>query len=177
MEWVNWGFKPTFQTQTFPWSTKYLLHLSFIIISLHKLVEWSSNAFFFYACKEKQGHLVEWVGKSSFTRLNKLFKIDKSKRTHLILLMENNLKTILEHPKSLVIPVFPQLTHSTLVPSKHFVLKDFPFYEVARLVYVEAWQALLDTCESAWFVLLCQWLPAHNCYLVLMSLKDWHFTS
>lgn len=62
--------------------------------------------------------------------------------------MENNLKTVLEHPKSFVIPVFPQLTHSTLVPSKHIVLKDFPFYEVARLVNVEAWQALLDTCES-----------------------------
>lgn len=63
--------------------------------------------------------------------------------------MEKNLKTVLEHPKSFVIPVFPQPTHSTLVLSEHFVLKDFPFYEVARLADVEAWQALLDTCESA----------------------------
>lgn len=51
--------------------------------------------------------------------------------------MEKNLKTILEHPKSFVIPVFPQLTHSTLVPSKHFVLKDFLLYEVARLTDTE----------------------------------------
>lgn len=143
-----------FSNQTFPWNTKYLLHLSFIIISLHKLVEWSSNTFFFYACKEKQGHLVEWVGKSSFTRLNKLFKIDKSKQTHLILLMEKNLKTVLEHPKSFVIPVFPQVTYSTLVPNEHFVLKDFLFYEVARLANAKAWQALLDTCESAWLCVI-----------------------
>lgn len=154
MEWVNWGFRPTFQTQTFPWNTKYLLHLSFIIISLHKLVEWPSNTFLFYACKEKWGYLVEWARKSSFTRLNKYFKIDKSKRAHLILLMEKNLKTVLEHPKSFVIPVFSQLTHSTLVPSEHFVLNNFPFYEVAQLADAEAWQALLDMCESAWLCVI-----------------------
>lgn len=68
--------------------------------------------------------------------------------------MEKNLKTVLEHPKSFVIPVFPQLTHSTLVPNEHFVLKDFLLYEVALLADTEARQALVDTCESAWLCVI-----------------------
>ena len=77
--------------------------------------------------KETQGHLVEWVEKSSFTRLNKLFKIDQAKWNHTVLLIENNLKVVLAHPKSSVIPVFPRLAPPTLVTGEHFVLKDLPF--------------------------------------------------
>nr|CAN67138.1 hypothetical protein VITISV_025606 [Vitis vinifera] len=68
--------------------------------------------------KETQGHLVEWVEKSSFTRLNKLFKIDQAKWNHTVLLIENNLKVVLAHPKSSVIPVFPRLAPPTLVTAK-----------------------------------------------------------
>lgn len=65
-----------------------------------------------------------------------------------MLLTKKNLKTILEYPNSFVIPIFPQLAPPTLVPSEHFILKDFPSYKVIRLAYVKAWQAQLDTREK-----------------------------
>ncbi|KAL6319701.1 hypothetical protein AAG906_026770 [Vitis piasezkii] len=65
--------------------------------------------------KETWGHLVEWVEKSFFTRLNKLYKIDQAKWNHTVLLTENYLKVVLAHPKSSVIPVFPRLAPPTLV--------------------------------------------------------------
>lgn len=46
------------------------------MIFIYGLVEQLSNTLL-YASKEGQGHLVEWVEKSFFTRLNKLFEIDQ----------------------------------------------------------------------------------------------------
>ena len=50
-----------------------------------------------------------------------------------MLLIEKNLKTVLEHPKSFVILVFLQLILPTLMIGKNFVLKDLSFYKFARL--------------------------------------------
>ena len=80
-----------------------------------------------YACKDKQGHLVEWVEKSYFTCLNKLFEIDQAERSHFVLLKEKNLKVVLKHLNSFMIPVFSQLRPSILVPDEHFVLKNLSF--------------------------------------------------
>ena len=88
--------------------------------------------------KKRRGHLVKWVEKSSFTRLNKLFEIDQVKQNHNMLLIEKNLKVILVHLKSFVIPIFSRLASMTLVSTKHFMLKDLSFYEVAQLADVEA---------------------------------------
>ncbi|KAL6342102.1 hypothetical protein AAG906_038582 [Vitis piasezkii] len=82
--------------------------------------------------KERRGHLVEWVDKASFTQLNKLFKINASKRAH----------------KLFIIPIFPRLALPSLVPGEHFVLKDLPFYEVTRLVDSEAYHAHLEEWEK-----------------------------
>lgn len=81
--------------------------------------------------KETQGHLVEWVEKSSLTCLNKLFEIDQIERNHNVLLTKKNLKVILSHPKPFVNPIFPWLALPTLVLGEHFVLKDLPFYKVS----------------------------------------------
>ncbi|KAL6319629.1 hypothetical protein AAG906_020706 [Vitis piasezkii] len=53
--------------------------------------------------KERQGHLVEWVEKASFTLLNKLFEID------------TNLLALIDNPKSFIIPAFSRLAPSSLV--------------------------------------------------------------
>ncbi|RVW30027.1 hypothetical protein CK203_104571 [Vitis vinifera] len=45
-------------------------------------------------CKERRGHLVEWVEKSSFIRLNKVFEIDQTEWNHIVLLIGKNLKTL-----------------------------------------------------------------------------------
>ncbi|RVW86090.1 hypothetical protein CK203_037999 [Vitis vinifera] len=98
--------------------------------------------------KERWGHLVEWVKKASFTRLNKLFKIDASKRNHKVLLSDNNLLALINDPKSFIIPVFPHVAPPSLIPNEHFMMKDLPFYEVACLVDSEARQARLEEREK-----------------------------
>ncbi|KAL6329201.1 hypothetical protein AAG906_014811 [Vitis piasezkii] len=70
-----------------------------------------------HASKEKLGHLVEWVEKSSFIHLNKLFKIDQIE------------ETILAQPKPFMIFLLIRLAPPTLVLGEHFVLKNLPFYE------------------------------------------------
>lgn len=82
--------------------------------------------------------------KSSSTPLNKLFEIDQAEQNYNALLIEKNLKVILSHPKSFVIPVFSQLAPLTLVSGEHFVLKDLSFYEVAQLANAEERQAHLN---------------------------------
>nr|CAN80544.1 hypothetical protein VITISV_010895 [Vitis vinifera] len=97
---------------------------------------------------EIRGHLVEWVEKSSFIHLNKLFDIDQIEQKHNKLLIENNLKTIIAQPKPFMIHLLIRLAPLTLVPGEHFVLKNLPFYEVARLADVEVWQTLLYAQEK-----------------------------
>ena len=65
-----------------------------------------------------------------------------------MLLIENNLRVVFAQPKSFVIPFLLQLASLTLVSGKHFMLKEFSFYKVARLVDVEQRQAHLDVLEK-----------------------------
>lgn len=44
--------------------------------------------------------------------------------------------------------MFPRLALPSLVPDKHFVLKDLPFYEVVHLADSEACKARLEECEK-----------------------------
>nr|CAN67980.1 hypothetical protein VITISV_005014 [Vitis vinifera] len=98
--------------------------------------------------QEKVGHLVEWVEKDSFTRLNKLFKIDVSERNHNVLLSDKNLMVLINDPKPFIIPVFPHVAFPSLVANEHFVLKDLSFYEVVRLADSKARQTRLEVREK-----------------------------
>lgn len=100
------------------------------------------------AIKDRRGHLAEWVEKSSFTRLNKLFEIDQSELNHSVLLTEKNLRVILAQAKSFIIPLLPWLTPLILVLGWHFMLKDLPFYEVIRLTDAKARQSHLNAREK-----------------------------
>lgn len=91
-----------------------------------------------HAGKDKRGHLVKWVEKLSFACHKKLFEIDQTKQNHSVLLTKKNLRVILAQAKPFVIPLLPCLAPLTLVSDEHFMLKDLPFYEVARLVDVNA---------------------------------------
>ena len=125
------------------------LSLSFrlvVISSLLLIYSWSLCSF--NVGKERQGLLVEWVEKVSFVHLNKLFEIDAIERAHSILLSDKNLHVLIKNPKSFIISVFPWLAPPSLVPDKHFVLKDLSFHEVARLADSEARQARLEKREK-----------------------------
>lgn len=88
------------------------------------------------------------MNKSSWTRLNKLFKIDQVEWKFSTLLIEKNLKSLLEHLRPFFILVFPRLAPPILIPSKHFVLKDLSFYKVVWFTNIEAGQTRLDKCEK-----------------------------
>ena len=85
--------------------------------------------------------------KAPFTLLNKLFEIDVVEQAYKVLLSDKNLLALIDNPKSFIIPVFSPLALSSLVPGEHFMLKDFSFYEVARLAYSETRQARLEERE------------------------------
>lgn len=86
--------------------------------------------------------------KDSFTRLNKLFKIDVSERNHNVLLSDKNLMVLINDPKPFIIPVFPHVAFPSLVANEHFVLKDLSFYEVVRLADSKARQTRLEVREK-----------------------------
>ena len=116
-----------------------LLSLSFplaVIFSL--LLIYSQSLCLFNTGQERRGCLVEWVEKASFTRLNKLFEVDAVEWAHNFFLLNKNLQVLIENPKPFIILMFSRLTPPSLVPREHFMLKDLPFYEVARLADSEA---------------------------------------
>ncbi|RVW62162.1 hypothetical protein CK203_062582 [Vitis vinifera] len=75
---------------------------------------------------DKRGHVVEWVEKASFARLNKLFEITATERHH---------ETLLTLPKK-------------VVHGEHYVLKDLPFYKEVQKADAQKRQALLDDREG-----------------------------
>lgn len=98
--------------------------------------------------KDKRGRLVEWVEKTSFTQLNKLFKIDMSEWNHKVMLSNKNLMALINETKFFIIPILPHVASLSLVPNKHFMLKYLPFYEVTHLADSEARQARLKEREK-----------------------------
>ena len=85
--------------------------------------------------------------KAPFTLLNKLFEIDAVEQAYKVLLSDKNLLALIDNPNSFIIPVFSRLAPSSLVPGEHFMLKGFPFHEVARLAYSKTRQARLEERE------------------------------
>ena len=65
-----------------------------------------------------------------------------------MLLTKKNLRVVLAQAKPFVIPLLPWLAPPTLMSGEYFVMKDLPFYEVARFADAEARQACLDTREK-----------------------------
>lgn len=71
-----------------------------------------------------------------------------TQQNHKVLLSDKNLLALINDPKQFIIFVFPHMAPLFLVPSEHFVQKDFPFYKVVRLVDIEAHQARLEKREK-----------------------------
>lgn len=86
--------------------------------------------------------------KTSFTQLNKLFKIDRFEQNQKVLLSNKNLLVLINETKLFIIPILSHVASPSLVPNKHFVLKYLPFYEVTRLVDLDALQACLKEQEK-----------------------------
>lgn len=106
---------------------------------------------------------MEWVEKVSFARLNKLFEISTSERDHQVLLSDNNLQALVKESKSFILPILPCLAPQSLVLNKHYLLKDPPFYKVARVADSKAHQACLEQREKKHQEETLRHAPATNC--------------
>lgn len=91
---------------------------------------------------------MEWVKKVSFARLNKLFEISTSEQDHQVLILDNNPQALVKESKSFILPILPCLAPRSLVLGKHYLLKDLPCYEVARVADSKAHQACLEQREK-----------------------------
>ncbi|KAL6331860.1 hypothetical protein AAG906_020207 [Vitis piasezkii] len=78
----------------------------------------------------QEGHVVEWIEKTSFARLNKLFEIAAVERHYETLLTARNLMAVVQEPQA-----------------EHYVLKDLFFYKEVKEADAEKHRALLDDRE------------------------------
>ena len=96
----------------------------------------------------KRGRLVEWVEKTSFDCLNKLFEITAAERHYQTLLTAGNLLAVVREPQPYVTNILPRRLPKRVVPGEHFVLKYLPFYERAREADAKERQERLDQREE-----------------------------
>ena len=79
--------------------------------------------------KKRTGRLVEWVDKTSFDQLNKLFVIFTREWNHETLLTKENLLKLVRDPKLYVVPSsLPRFAPKVSVFGEHYVMKDLSFY-------------------------------------------------
>ena len=81
---------------------------------------------------DKRGHVVEWVEKTSFARLNKLFEIAAAERHYETLLTARNLLVVVREPHAYIINILPRKLPKKVVSGVHYVLKDLPFYKEVK---------------------------------------------
>ena len=91
---------------------------------------------------------MEWVEKTPFICLNKLFEITIDKMNHQTFRIARNLLAIIREPQPYVLPIILRRRPMVVVHGKHFVLKDLPFYEEAHEANAKARQEHLDQREE-----------------------------
>lgn len=82
--------------------------------------------------KERRGRLVEWVEKTLFVCLNRLFEITSNERNHQMLLFSWNLLAVIREPQLYILPIIPRRLSNVVVPGEHYVLKNLPFLRSMR---------------------------------------------
>ena len=115
-----------------------------LLLSYFKVIRWLTSLFVDNAGTDKRGHVVEWVEKASFDRLNKLFEITTVERHHQTLLTARNLLAVIQEPHPYITNILPRKLPKQVVPREHFILKDLSFYERARKADAKARQKHLD---------------------------------
>lgn len=121
------------------------------IISCQKLAN-PSRLLTYSTCadagEDKRGHLVEWVEKASFNRLNRLFEIASSERNYQMLLSSRNLLVVVRETQLYTLNILLRRLPKVVVSGEHFVLKDLPFYTKAHETDSQAHQERLSHREE-----------------------------
>lgn len=92
--------------------------------------------------------MIDWVDKASFDRLNKLYDISVLEWDYQTLLSARNLLEVVRESRPYEIPIVLRRLPRVVVPEKHFVLKNLPFYEEAHEADARARQECLDQREE-----------------------------
>ena len=90
---------------------------------------------------------MEWVEKTSFDRLNRLFEIAAAERSCETLLSTQNLRSVTQEPQPYVLNILPRRLPKKVVAGEHFVLKDLPFYAAMRKADARSRKARLNNRE------------------------------
>ena len=93
---------------------------------------------------ERRGHIVDWVEKTSFACLNKLFEIDAKERHYGTLLTARNLMAVVRESQEYVVNILPRKMPEEVVLGEHYILKDLPIYKEVKEADAEKRRALLD---------------------------------
>ncbi|RVX15686.1 hypothetical protein CK203_009087 [Vitis vinifera] len=112
------------------------------------IIRWLTSLVADNAGTDKRGRVVEWVEKTSFDHLNKLFEITAAERHHQTLLTARNLLVVVREPQVYVTNILPGKLPKKVVSGKHFVLKDLPFYTEVRKADAQARRVLLNEWEE-----------------------------
>ena len=97
---------------------------------------------------ERRGHIVDWVERTSFACLNKLFEIDAKERHYATLLTARNLMAFVRESQEYVVNILPRKLPNEVVSGEHYVLKDLPIYQEVKEADAEKRRALLDDKEK-----------------------------
>ncbi|RVW82711.1 hypothetical protein CK203_046961 [Vitis vinifera] len=97
---------------------------------------------------ERRGHIVDWVERTSFACLNKLFEIDAKERHYATLLTARNLMAVVRESQEYVVNILPRKLPKEVVSGEHYVLKDLPIYQEVKEADAEKRRALLDDREK-----------------------------
>ena len=95
-----------------------------------------------------RGHVVEWVEKASFLRLNKLFEVSAAERQYVTLLTARNLMAVVRESREYIINILPRKLPKKVMPGEHYILKDLPFYKKVQQADAQKRRALLDDREG-----------------------------
>ena len=94
------------------------------------------------------GHIVDWVEKTSFSCLNKLFEIDAKERHYKTLLSARNLMAVVRESQDYIVNILPRKLPKEVVPGEHYTVKDLPIYQEFKEADAEKRRALLDDREK-----------------------------
>ena len=131
---VFWSTRRGIFLQTTHWcfrvSQLRVLSGIYLVILLAGFIRWHNYLWFVdNAGSDRRGHVVEWVEKTSFVRLNNLFKITVAERQYMTLLTARNLMAVVWESREYIINILPRKLPKKVVPGEHYILKDLPFYK------------------------------------------------
>ena len=120
----------------------------YLVVLLAGFIRWHNYLWFVdNAGSDRRGHVVEWVEKASFVRLNKLFEITAAERQYVTLLTARNLLAVVRESREYIINILHRKLPKKVVPGEHYILKDLPFYKEVQQADAEKCRALIDDRE------------------------------